>query len=132
MSRVRPKARELNCVPSTSPYVNEKRHSRNHEALRAHCTQRNHRTASTFSTRTGSFPHNNRRRIRRRFSFLINVVGYRPRYTWEEKVLLYVGLDVHKRFCYGTLTNEKGEVVKKLETPGSRCEFSRIKCCVYF
>jgi transposase len=27
-------------------------------------------------------------------------------------VLLYVGLDVHKRFCYGTIMNKKGEVVK--------------------
>jgi len=26
--------------------------------------------------------------------------------------LMYVGLDVHKRFCYGTIMNEKGEVVK--------------------
>ena len=27
-------------------------------------------------------------------------------------MLLYVGLDVHKRFCYGTVMNEKGEVVR--------------------
>jgi len=25
---------------------------------------------------------------------------------------MYVGLDVHKRFCYGTIMNEKGEIVK--------------------
>jgi hypothetical protein len=25
--------------------------------------------------------------------------------------LMYVGLDVHKRFCYGTTMNEIGEVV---------------------
>jgi len=25
---------------------------------------------------------------------------------------MYVGLDVHKRFCYGTMMNEEGKVVK--------------------
>ena len=25
---------------------------------------------------------------------------------------MYVGLDVHKRFCYGTVMDEEGEVVK--------------------
>ena len=26
--------------------------------------------------------------------------------------LMYVGLDVHKKVCYGTITNEKGSIVK--------------------
>jgi hypothetical protein len=30
----------------------------------------------------------------------------------EENVLMYVGLDVHRRFCYGTMMNEEGEIVK--------------------
>ena len=26
---------------------------------------------------------------------------------------MYVGLDVHKRVCYGTLTDENGQVIKR-------------------
>lgn len=27
--------------------------------------------------------------------------------------MMYVGLDVHKRMCYGTLTDENGKVFKR-------------------
>jgi len=34
-------------------------------------------------------------------------------YVWEENAgLMYVGLDVHKKVCYGTIMNGEGEVVK--------------------
>jgi hypothetical protein len=37
----------------------------------------------------------------------------RTDHTWEENAgLMYVGLDVRKKVCYGTIMDGKGEAVK--------------------
>lgn len=43
---------------------------------------------------------------------------------------MYVGLDVHKRACYATVMNERGEVVKQEKFPNEREEFKRFFNCI--